>query len=278
MEAHNWSEAEKVRKALSDPRDVKDVAKAVRRRLYGHVPEHEIEDITQEALDSARRNAEKFDPAQSRAARWIDALKAWVRTIAFNILRERWRKDKTRRNLLRDNLHREELQRYRLPRSGNKHSTGAQSVHADPYELADLNARPSDEPRNERAIKVRGLVERLRRNSREIIERRHYREPPQAFKGIADDLEIREPHARQIYSRALDELRRMVRESELLGEEGLFVISKQDYRLYLCLKYLDAIDSADYELIAAIWRHADQDPVFEETLLALDEEIEHRVL
>ncbi|HET6882791.1 MAG TPA: hypothetical protein VFI31_21665 [Pirellulales bacterium] len=54
--------------------------------------------------------------------------------------------------------------------------------------------------------------------------------------------------------------------------------SKQDYRLNLCLQYLNTIDAADYETIAAIWGQADEDPVLEETLLALDEEIEHQLL
>jgi RNA polymerase sigma factor (sigma-70 family) len=280
METHNWSEAGKVRKALNNPDDVKDLVKAVRRRLYGRVPEHEIDDIVQESLEIARQKAEKFDPAQSRATSWRNALKAWLREIAFNILRERWRKDKRRRELLKDNLHRDGLSRYRLPPSGNKPGKRVQSRRADPHELVDGQAQTADErlARKERATILRGLVDRLRRKSREIIVRRYYREPPQAFKDIAEELRISGSNARQIHHRALDELRRMVGESQLSNEEGPLVTSNQDYRLYLSLKYLDAIDAADYELIAAIWREADKDPVLEEALLALDEEIEHHIL
>lgn len=158
-------------------------------RLYGYVrrmvgEEHLAEDLTQEVFLHLHRHLGSYDPARP--------LRPWVFTIVTNKVRDYWR-SRAHRSGLREVDIEEEEQGVRLP----------SDARAPDQELvaADLSDRIAE------------AVEELPESMRSTLVLRYYE--GLSFRAIGEIVDRNEAAVRKRYSRALEELRR------LLAERGL---------------------------------------------------------
>lgn len=269
MHEHNLAGNDDIHGILKHP----EVRKAIHVHVRRLVREHDVEDVVSDTYVEALKSLPTFDRQKSNADSLREGVKRWLYTIAGRVIGKKWRRNK------RENEVREDVQ---------NRERGAQEV----WENTSL-------PDREDKIlgQLHDLLGRLRPDDRQIIDMWFYQgKGYDAIKkefGIETDAAARQRlkraidrggeefgkefgsnDAREALKRGLDELRRMVKAGELQYEGELSVTMNNDFRLYLCIRYLDAIDDADYGAISAIWDRAIDDPHLAETLDMLDEQIE----
>jgi RNA polymerase sigma factor (sigma-70 family) len=265
MQSHGSAVAERVRDALRE----KDLIDAAHHYAARCAPPGESKDIAQEALTRAYENAHRFPVAEYGSTPSPDAVKKWV----WNLVREEASKHYKRRSRRTQG----KLKRcppalfYPRPARRDRHAEEQEEKRAetDPEPVSWYDQFPDDRPRRR---ELRQIVETLPRTHREIIEGWFFEEKP--YEELADELGISQQAARQRLHRAIEHLRPMFGQFGYSNDGGRYMVSKQDFRLYLSLRYVEAIAKSDYNTIIDIWRQAAEDPRLAETLDLLDEQIE----
>lgn len=153
-------------------------------RLYGYVrrmvgEEHLAEDLTQEVFLHLHRNLDGYDPER--------ALRPWVFTIATNKVRDYWRSRAHQSSLREIDIEEED------------HGTRATSGERGPeqeLQAADLSDQIAE------------AVEKLPESMRSTLVLRYYE--GLSFQAIGEIVDRNEAAVRKRYSRALEELRKLL--------------------------------------------------------------------